>query len=306
MRTNLLVAVLLAAAVSVARADLTQSFQNLNSVWEIGSSGLQSSYFGDTKLGQPVTGATTGNLLETLGPARVSYGSGVGPVPSPGGSLGQQFDQGVLGFRTDGHELVFQLATALNPLTGYYYNGYHSWYNQGDLFVDVADDAGLRHFALLNTWGRDSEGSPISLNGGHFSAAQTFHLSGGTGGSSLEGHLVQLSTNNQVTMTGGTGAYDGSNAPTGLDLRTYASGGVDLGSAGLLNATTTYSEHTWYVQTWTFDRTELSAASVFDIGLHAAASCGNDQIGAIYTVPEPATLLLGIFGALLLRKKPHA
>ncbi len=116
---------------------------------------------------------------------------------------------------------------------------------------------------------------------------------------------MQLSTNNQVTMTGGTGAYDGSNAPTGLDLRTYASGGVDLGSASLLNAATTYSGHTWYLQTWTFDRSELSTASVFDIGLHAAASCGNDQIGARYTVPEPASLLLGILGAFLLRK-PYA
>ncbi len=285
--------------VGVAQADLIQSFADFNYVAEVGVSGLQSSYYADTRGGHPVAGPTTGAELPVFGPDHVTYPHGVGQVPSPGGSVGQNFDQGVLGIQLAGDDLIFQLATALNPQTGYYYHGWHTWYGQGDLFVDLADSAGVRHYALLNSWGRNEHGSPISLNGGHFHAAQEFHLTGGAGGTSLEGHAVRLEGDDDVTLTGGTGAYYSGIAPAGLDVRTYAAGGTDLGSAGLVHSSVVDGGRTWYLQTWTVDRDLLSTDATFNIGLHAAASCGNDQIGGLASVPEPATALLLVIGVLV-------
>jgi hypothetical protein len=286
------------AGVGIANADLIQAFADFNYTSEVGVSGLQSSYYTDTKANVAVTGPTTGSHLPVFGPDRVTYPNGIGQVPSPGGAIGAQFDQGVLGIKLVDDNVVFQIATALNPQTGYYHSGWQTWYGQGDLFLDLADSAGVRHFALLNSWGRDSSGSPISLNGGHFASARSFHLTGGSGGASLEGHLVSLSGNNQVTMSAGTGAYGASNAPVGLDLRTYVSGGTDLGSAGLVHSSVVDSGRTWYLQTWTVPVGTLSNDATFDIGLHAAASCGNDQIGGLYSVPEPGSMMLLLAGVL--------
>jgi len=300
MHTKLLALVaIVLGSVALAPADLIQSFADFNYVSEIGVSGLQSSYFTDTWNGQPVAGPTIGPQLPVFGPDRVTYPYGVGPVPSPGGAVGLNFDQGVLGIKLAADNLIFQLATALNPQTGYYYNGWNTWYGQGDLFVDLGDSAGVRHFALLNSWGRNNNGTPITLNGGYFNGAQAFHLSGGAGNTSLEGHLVRLNTDNNVTLTGGTGAYYAGIAPTGLDLRTYASGGTDLGSAGLVQSSVLDAGRTWYVQTWTLPGSALSTDPTFNVGLHATASCGNDQIGGLYSVPEPASILLILAGVAL-------
>ncbi|MBP7746045.1 MAG: PEP-CTERM sorting domain-containing protein [Phycisphaerae bacterium] len=299
MRTNLLtILVVLVVAAPIARADLFQAFLGFETVSEIGVSGLQSSYYSDTKINQPLSGATTGTSLAVLGPDRVTYPNGIGQVPSPGGSIGAQFDQGVLGIKIDGHNIVFQLATALNPQAGYYHSGWKSWYGQGDLFVDVTSGNGVEHFALLNTWGRDTAGNPLSLNGGYYGAAQEFHV-GNNMNSSLEGHLVRLASDSDIALTGGTGAYHSGIAPNGLDLRTYAAGGTDLGDAGLTQTSVVDQNRTWYLQTWTIGLDDLSTAGTFDLGLHAAASCGNDQIGGTFAVPEPASLALVLAGALL-------
>lgn len=299
MRTNLLtIVVVLVAAAPIARADLFQAFLGFDTVSEIGVSGLQSSYYSDTKINQPISGATTGSSLAVFGPDRVTYPNGIGQVPSPGGSIGAQFDQGVLGIKIDGDNIVFQLATALSPQTGYYHSGWKSWYGQGDLFIDVMSGDGVQHFALLNAWGRDTAGNPLSLNGGYLSAAQKFHVGNNTD-SSLEGHLVHLTSDGDVALTGGTGAYHSGIAPTGLDLRTYAAGGTDLGNAGLTLTSLTDQNRTWYLQTWTIGLDNFSTDATFNIGLHAAASCGNDQIGGSFAVPEPASLALVLVGVLV-------
>jgi len=300
MRTNLLLVVgMLLAGTGIARADLVDEFDGFDAVWETGVSGLQSSYYSDTKDGLPLTGATTGAFLPSLGPARISYPNGVGEVPSPGGSDGKHFDQGVLGIRIDGQQLVVRLASGLDPRAGYYYDGWHTWYGQGDLFITAADAAGIGHYALLTSWARDASNQPIELNGGHFNAAQAFHLGGGANGNSLEGHLVQLNADGDITVTGGTGAYNSGNAPVGLDMRAYAQGGVDLGNAGLMYGSVADLDQMWYLQTWIVDLQDLSAAGSFDISLHAVSSCGNDQIGGTYTVPEPGSLALLLGGAAL-------
>jgi len=300
MRTKLLLGMVLLASVGAAFADLVDYYVGYDAVWELGVSGLKSSYYADTKVNKAVTGPSTGSTLASLGPDRVSYPGGVGTVPSPGGAVGPNFDQGVLGLLNEGSTLTFRLATALDPQTGYYYSGWHAWYSQGDLFLDVADDTGVRHFALLNYWPRDPNGNPLALNGGHFTSARTFHLSGATG---LEGHLVRLVSNSDVTITGGTGAYTPSNAPTGLDLRAYANGGTDLGYADLSLDVTTWAGRTWYVQTWTVARDLLSEAPEFQLGAHSAASCGNDQIGYTWAVPEPAALAMSVLGLLLTTRR---
>ena len=301
MRTSILLVIAIALlGGEIAQADLVQKYNGFNTVWEIGVSGLQSSYAADTMNDAPVSGATTGSFLPIFGPNRVSYPNGVGEVPSPGGSVGRHFDEGALGVKVDGGQLILQLASRLNPQTAYYYEDHHAWYGQGDLFVDVADSSGIEHFALLNSWARNSQGDPISLNGGHFNTAQSFHLTGGSSGGSLEGHLIHLGENADVTVTGGTASYNPGNAPNGLDLRTYAAGGSELGSASLTHASVVHQDHTWYVQTWTVGLGDLSPDGSFNIGLHSIVSCGNDQIGGQFAVtPEPASIVLVLAGLLL-------
>ena len=221
--------VILIVSSSTVWADLSSEFSGYHVVSEVGVSGLQSSYYMDTK-----SGITLPDYMFSLGPQHVSYPHGVGQVPSPGGSVGRFFDEGVIGVRVQGGDLTIQVAGGLNPLEGYYYSGWKTWYGQGDVFVTVEDTAGISHFALLNSWPRDGSGSYRQLNGGHFNTAQDFHTVGGGGGTSLEGHLVSLSAYSDVVRTGGTGSYypNYSSPPVGLDYRVYAQGGEDIGDAG--------------------------------------------------------------------------
>ena len=281
-------------ATSVAMADLSSWFTGYQTSWEVGVSGLRSSYGQDTKAGNPLSGATVSSSLPQLGPQRVSYPGGVGEVPSPGGSLGENFDIGVIGVNLNDDTLTIRVATALDPQNGFYSSG--TWYGMGDMFLSVGDTAGVRHYALLNSWVRDGSGTPRALNGGHFADARNFHVAGGPGGTSLEGHLVKLTGDGDVTLTGGTAAYTASNAPEGLDMRAYAEGGIDLGDANLTHDTVTDGSRTWYIQTWTVGLASLSLDPSFQVALHIAASCGNDQSGLLVTVPSPDAGLLGLVG----------
>lgn len=277
-------------------ADLSSEFAGFEAVWEIGVSGLESSYHSPTKIG-----TTLPNYLPVLGPGRVTYP--VGQVPSPGGSLGQIFDEGVLGVNVQGGSLVLRVAGGLDPLTGYWHSGWNTWYGQGDVFVTVEDSVGIRHYALLNAWARDSCGAPLTLDGSAFDQAQAFHVTGGAGGTSLEGHLVSLTQDNHVALTAGAGSYDPSYvpAPWGLDYRALAQGGTVLGDAGLTHDSTWDIglgdvNQEWYLQTWTVPIDWLSSDSVFTIALHKTTTCGNDQIGDLYVVPAPSAVVLGALG----------
>jgi len=289
--------------VATAHADLTDEFAGFTTLWEVGDSGLASDYHADTVLAHSVSGSLTGTALPNFGPLRVSYPSGVGTHPSPGGSVGANFDQGALGVKVEGGNVVIKLASGLDALGGYYYDGYQSWYGQGDLFLTVADGLGIGHFAALSAWARDGSGAPRSLNGGHFQAALDFHTTGGSASTSLEGHLVRMTQDSDVTTTGGSGSYHAGNAPEGLDLRAFAAGGEDLGLANLVHSDLWDLGQHWYVQTWSVPLAQLSTDSEFELALHAAASCGNDQIGGRFTIPEPNTIALALLGALgLLRR----
>ena len=296
-KANVLCAgMILLTSCSAVWADLSTAFAGYTTVSEVGMSGLQSSYYADTK-----SGVTLPDYMFSLGPERVSYPHGVGQVPSPGGGVGRVFDEGVMGLRVQGGNLIIQVAGGLNPAEGYYYSGWHTWYGQGDVLITVEDTAGISHFALLNSWASDGA-SYRTLNGGHFDAAQDFHTGAG-GGTDLQGHLVSLSSTNDVVLAGGQGSYRPSYSPPpeGLDYRVYAQGGTDIGDAGL--------EHSsvwdvglggvgqdWFLQTWMFPTNWLSSDPVFTIGLHKSASCGNDQIGMVTVVPAPGALVLGLLG----------
>jgi hypothetical protein len=284
------VAVLLTSC-SAVWADLASQFPGFTSVnYEVGQSGLKSNY-DSTRLGTTIpTGMMT---FET---SHVQYPGVSGTVPSPGGTVGLLFDEGAIGVRVDGGDLVVQVASAVNPQTGVNYGG--TDYGQGDVFVTVKDTVGVRQFALLNDWARGSTGGPLALNGGYFIDAQNFHTAGGAGGTSLEGYLVRLTDESHVLRYGGTAAYTTAYDVDGLDYRAYAKGGTDKWDAEL--ATTSFSDSgkTWYIQTWTVSLNWLSSDSVFDIGLHVAPSCGNDQIGLLadVVVPVPGAILLGMLG----------
>ncbi len=295
MKTSLLSgAMVLFLLCSAASADLSSVFDGYTTVEEIGVSGLQSSYYGPTKAGDTLPG-----YMQTLGPDRVKYPHGIGEVPSPGGSVGRNFDQGVMGIKRAGGSLKVRLAGALNPLNGYYYSGWKTWYGQGDVFITVEDTTGVSHFALLNSWARDASGDYRVLNGGYFDAAQAFHTGGGSG-PDLQGHLVSLPDTDDVLRTGGTGSYhpdySSGGLPRGLDYRVYARGGTDAGDAALAHSSVYDYSRQWFIQTWTLPTNWLTSERVYTLGLHTAASCSNDQIGMVSVVPVPGAFLLGLAG----------
>jgi len=280
---------------------LDATFSGFTSVNDVTVSGLRSSYYTDIMQGDLLP-----TSLFTLGPDRVSYPSGIGTRPSPAGSIGRAFDEGMLGILVDGDNLIIRVAGGLDPRSGYRHLGWNSWYSQGDVFLTI-EDTSVSHFALLNEWARDG-GTPINLNQGHFNKAMNFHVAGDDG-ASLEGHLVKLTADEQVALVGGAGSYSPTygGTPAGVDFRVYAQGGKDLGDAGLVHTSVVdYGlnsvQQTWYIQTWTVPMEWLSSSPEFTIGLHKAVSCGNDQIGMIAeitrttSVPAPPAVLLGLLG----------
>jgi hypothetical protein len=125
----------------------------------------------------------------------------------------------------------------------------------------------------------------------HYNTAQSFHAD-------YQGFLVELTADSDVVLTSGAGTYTPATygSSLGLDYRIFAQGGDIVGDAGLVSATVTEGQP-WYLQTWTVPLNWLSSDSVFTIGLHAAASCGNDQIALTTTVvPVPAAAILGMLG----------
>ena len=277
------------AVAGVAQADLGQEFDGFDFVQEIGVSGLKSSYHAETKDGAGLLPAQ----MFTLGPGRVSYPNGVGQHPSPGGPIGRLFDEGVLGVKIEAGNLVVKVAGGLDPLRGKYYHQYGGWFGQGDVFVTIEDTASLRHYALLNTWARKESNSKLrKLDGGHFDDARDFHVIQDQDNqivTSLEGHLVLLEDDNDVTLAGGAGSYRPGHAPQpeGLDYRVFAQGGIDLGDAGIVHSALADYGQNWYVQTWTLPAGWVTSDSDFLIGLHKSASCGNDQIGMTAALELP-------------------
>lgn len=278
-RAILFGAVSLLLSCSTVWADLLDQFDGFTYVNEIGDSGLKSDN-GATKL--PTS-------IPELGPGQVSYPSGVGTVPSPGGAVGKIFDQGVLGVMTDGGNLIVKLAGGLNPATGYYYSGWQSTYGQGDVFITVQDDTGVKNFALLSQWGANVHLGKSTET--YYNTAQSFHAD-------YQGFLVELTADQHVVLTSGAGAYTpgASNSPAGLDYRIFAQDGTVVGDAGLVTGAVNDGQM-WYLQTWTVPLSWLSSDPVFQIGLHAATSCSNDQIALTTTVvPVPAAAILGMLG----------
>jgi hypothetical protein len=290
---------------------LISQFSDFQYVSEVGVSGLQSSYY-------PLTQAAGGlcpSSMPVLGTSRVYYPPDVGTVPSPGyysPSEAAIFDEGMLGVKVDANNnLVVQLATAMNPRTGYYDSGWATQYGQGDMFITVKNGTNVTQFALLNTWARNANGGLLQLGGGFFGTAQAFHVGN-------EGDLVQLRNSSDVTATGGGGAYSQGYTPppVGLDYRVFADGGI-VSPASLtitpvspvLGGNGTGFDDlpvTWYVETWTVAASALSTSSDFEVSLHTTFSCGNDQIGldapisikeqAPGTVPAPGAVVLGMIG----------
>lgn len=270
-------------------AGLLDHFAGYSTVQEVGTSGLQSSYSGDSISGLSVTGPTTSAVLPALGPNRVGYPN-VGEAPS-GGSA---FDLGVLGMRVNGVMLELRVASGINPLTGLMHSGVV--FGVGDALITVRDSAGISHFAALSAWARDGGGAPRSLNGGFLDDAMNFHTSGGSGGASLEGHLVGFSLDGDVQRTGGTLAFNAGNAPAGLDIRAFAKAGTDLGDASLAHASVNDLGQDWFLQSWSIPLANLSSDADFDVALHMTVSCGNDQIGGEMHVPEPSSAVLSLLG----------
>jgi len=293
--------VVCALCLPVANADLAAHFTGMGfeSVFGQDVSGLKSSYHAHTQGSSGVNNIP--NEMFTLSDQRIFY-PWVGKVPSPGGPTGRLFDEGAIGLKIDGANVVVKVAGRLNPLAGINLGG--TWYSQGDMFITVEDSAGVRQFALLNSWAKKPDQSYRNLGDGHFNQARDFHATGGAGETSLEGWLVRLLNSDDVAGVGGPHSYAAtSGSPDGLDYRTYVQGGQPVDWANIAHTTTQEQDpeglwQTWYMQTWEFPASWISSEQVFDIGLHKVSSCGNDQIGMVTTavVPAPHAAVLGIIG----------
>ncbi|GMU19991.1 MAG: hypothetical protein AMXMBFR13_00920 [Phycisphaerae bacterium] len=264
---------------------------------EVGVSGLKSSYHG-----LPMSNGAYG-ALPTFGPGRVSY-PGVGAVPSPGGNLGRPFDQGVLGYRVQGGNLTLAVAGGIDPRSWIPASGYgNTLFGPGDLFLEVLQNDVVKHYALLN----DMNGNH-SLNNATYNTAQSFRYGSGP----AVGELVLLDEQSDVQLTGGPGSYQrGSNSPAGLDERVFAKGGEEmnvgtlshygfsadqpLGSGGSMN---------WFVSEWSVPLS-IFGPGALEIALHMTATCGNDQIGGLISIPSitqvpaPGAALLAMGGLSL-------
>ena len=306
---GIVLVVVCALCLSEANADLAANFTDMGfeSVFEQNVSGLKSSYHAYTQGSWGVNNIP--NEMFTLSDQRVYY-PWVGTVPSPGGSRGRIFDEGAIGLKIEGANLVVKVAGRLDPLAGV--KLYRTWYGQGDVFVTVEDSAGVRQFALLNSWAKKPDQSYRNLGKGYFNQAKNFHATGGTGGTSLEGWLVGLQNSDDVARVGGPHSYPATSGnPDGLDYRTFAQGGEPIGWANITHSTTQEEDpnglwKNWYMQTWEFPTSWISSEQIFDIGMHKISSCGNDQIGMVTTVvvpapgpvpiPAPQAAVLGIIG----------
>lgn len=292
--------VAIGATGQAVQADLSTAFSGFETVNEVGVSGLTSSYHADTVNNLSVSGPVTSASLANFGPLRVEY-PGIGAVASPGGAEGKFYDQGVLGWRVDGSDLVVQLATGMNPFTGRYNAQHNQYYAQGDMFLSVGDSGGVRQYALLSNWA-DSDG-PLDLGSG-YASAMNFHLGSGIDSDTREGDLIRLLADNDVQRSTGSGTYNHGNAPDGLDIRVFARGGTDLGDMDLMHSTTNDAGQDWYIMTWTVPMSFLSADPTFNVAFHAGPTCSNDQIGGGGLVPEPASLgVLALSGLALLRRR---
>jgi len=290
---GIVVVAVCALCLPAANADLAANFTDMGfeSVFEQNVSGLKSSYHAYTQGSYGVDNIP--NEMFTLSDKRVYY-PWVGNVPSPGGPTGRLFDEGAVGLKIDGANVVVKVAGRLNPLAGIKLGG--TWYSQGDVFVTVEDSAGVRQFALLNSWAKKPDQSYRNLGDGHFNQAKNFHATGGAGGTSLEGWLVRLLNSDDVARVGGPHSYAATSGnPDGLDYRTYVQGGQPVDWANIAHTTTQEQDpeglpQTWYMQTWEFPSSWISSEQVFDIGMHKISSCGNDQIGMVTTAAFPAPI----------------
>lgn len=184
-----------ATCLSQANADLPANFTDMGfeTVFEQNVSGLKSSYHSYTRGTSGVNNIP--DEMFTLSDQRVYYPS-VGTVPSPGGASGRRFDEGAIGLKIDGDNIVIRVAGRLDPNTGVKIGS--TWFGQGDVFITVDDSqAGVGQFALLNSWAKDGV-DYRSLGSGHFDSARDFHAEGGLGGASLEGYLVELDSSDDV------------------------------------------------------------------------------------------------------------
>jgi len=288
-----------------ANADLAADFTGMGfeSVFEQNVSGLKSSYHDHTKGLSGVNNVP--NEMFTLSDQRIWY-PWVGEIPSPGGPTGRLFDEGAIGLKVDGANVVVKVAGRLDPLAGVKLGG--TWYSQGDVFVTVEDSAGVRQFALLNSWAKKPDQGYRRLGDGYFKKAKEFHATGGAEDTSLEGWLVRLLNSDDVARVGGSRSYAAtSTSPVaGLDYRTYVQGGQPVGWADIAHTTTQERDpeglwQPWYMQTWEFPASWISSEQVFDIGLHKISSCGNDQIGMVTTavIPAPHAVVLGVIGLMI-------
>ena len=249
---------------------------------EPGITGLRSSYHG-RKLGS----AACRELPELKSSSRVHFGHG--GAPSPGGRTARHFDAGAIAYRIENGMLTVALAYGSDPdewsRSGSFRNDPHG---PGDLFLDVRSGTGeVLHFALLNPI---DGGRPLGHKG-YFEDAQTFRYSG----QARPGDLVRLTHDEDIRKSGGRRGFRPGHGPRGLDERVFARGGEPVGGSKLVRYIVdgrqplVSATAPWHVSEWTIPLGAIGheAGQKLVVALHAATSCGNDQIAGRIEIAGP-------------------
>ena len=240
----------------------------------VGTTGRHSSYHG--------FGLDDDECFEvpSFGEERVRFSGRLIPA------AGVEYDEGVIGVRIDGDDLVVAVAAGVGSQKWTRGNG-GNIIGQGDLFVTVRQNGDLYQFALLN----DLNSGKSLANEGRWRAAQMFRYSD----QAEVGHAVLLTSEDHVSTSGGNQGHErGGNSPVGLDERVFARGGEDTGVGKLDHYEFDAQQPlegrevvTWNVSEWTIPLTVLGdEEEAMTLAFHIAPSCGNDQIGGEVRVPS--------------------
>lgn len=254
---------------------------------------------------------------------RIDFTGHPNDTPSGDAQGPHNFDEGAVGIRLVGNKIRIAVAAGIPhagidvPPPG------GTMFAQGDMILDVRDSAGtVRTFGALTRIPPNGSATLPS----QFNNARNYRnaLPGGItvdGAGNGTSHLVQINNNGGLMAGGGANGY-GYNGSANIadagdggdfndaDLRIYAqdatgtaNDNTDLGSIAYTEKSFTdpnNSNWTWYVHTWEIDIADLVGLGLdgdaFTLAFHKAATCSNDIIGGVVTIPAPGAALLGALG----------
>ncbi|HOI53889.1 MAG TPA: PEP-CTERM sorting domain-containing protein [Phycisphaerae bacterium] len=241
-----------------------------------------------------VTNALLGNMVYTIADdyAPIDYPSGVGHVPSPGGSLGEAFDLEEMYMRVSGNSLQVLVVTS----SAYTRTVDGTAITLGDLFLDL----GGSRFAVVT----QSASQGLTAGGVYQIASDSDVKVLQPAGSSRSYYGTTYTRPNDYGPDATIGQIAGPWA-----VASTIDAGQQIGQADIATALFNYGgdENGTFLIEYSLDLGLFGGMLPGSTaGAHIAWGCGNDVIKTqTSTIPEPATMALLGFGlaAIVLRRK---